>query len=137
MSRSTDSASKPDPSRLQRLQQRLAPYIWAGIAVAGAVLLRSLFTPELKTGLPFIPLFPAVFIAAYIGCLGPGILATLLGVVTALLFFIEPVGGSLSLANPVASYGVLLFPLPGAAPAWRGETPPQGSSCRQGDRGHR
>ncbi|HEY4649753.1 MAG TPA: DUF4118 domain-containing protein, partial [Gemmatimonadales bacterium] len=90
MSRSTDSASKPDPSRLQRLQQRLAPYIWACIAVAGAVLLRSLFTPELKTGLPFITLFPAVFLAAYLGGLGPGILATLLGVVTALHFFIEP-----------------------------------------------
>src|SRR4051812_10812470 len=122
MSRSTDSESKPDPSRLQRLQQRLAPYIWAGIAVAGAVLLRSLFTPELKTGLPFITLFPAVFIAAYLGGLGPGILATLLGVVTALHFFIEPMGGSLSLANPVASYGVLLFTLSGAATAWLGET---------------
>jgi len=86
------------------------------------VLLRSLFTPELKTGLPFITLFPAVFLAAYLGGLGPGILATLLGVVTALHFFIEPVGGSLSLANPVASYGVLLFTLSGAATAWLGET---------------
>src|SRR3954467_14306661 len=120
MSRSTDSESKPDPSRLQRLQQRLAPYIWAGIAVAGAVLLRSLFTPELKSGLPFITLFPAVFIAAYLGGLGPGTLATLLGVAAALYLFIEPVG-SLSLANPVAFYGVILFPLSGTATAWLGE----------------
>jgi two-component system, cell cycle sensor histidine kinase and response regulator CckA len=121
MSRATDFESKPDPRRLQRLQASLARYLWACIAVAAGVLLRSLFTPELKTGLPFITLFPAVFIAAYLGGLGPAILATLLSVVAALHFFIEPVG-SLSLANPVASYGVLLFTLSGAATAWLGES---------------
>src|SRR5690349_14542715 len=119
MSRSTDFEAKP-PGRLQRLQQRLAPYLWACIAVAAGVLLRSLLTPQLKSSLPFITLFPAVFVAAYLGGLGPGILATLLGVLTALLFFINPVG-SLSLANPVAFYGVLLFTLSGAATAWLGE----------------
>src|SRR4051794_37030745 len=120
MSRSTDFESKPDPSRLQRVQQRLAPYVWACVAVAAGVLLRSLFTPEIKTGLPFVTLFPAVFIAAYLCGLGPGILATLLGALAGLHFFIEPIG-SLSLANPIAFYGVLLFTFSGGATAWLGE----------------
>src|SRR3954471_8951184 len=120
MSRSADFESKPDPGRLRPLQQRLAPYGWACIAVAIGVLLRSLFTPELKSGLPFITLFPAVFVVAYIGGLGPTILATLLSSAAALYLFIEP-SGSLSLSNPVAFYGVILFVLSGGGVAWLGE----------------
>jgi two-component system, cell cycle sensor histidine kinase and response regulator CckA len=120
MSRSAGFEAKSDLGWQQRWNQRLAPYLWAGLAVAIGISLRSLLGPELNVRLPFITLFPAVFVAAYIGGLGPTILATLLSILGALYLFMEPVN-SLSLTDPVARLGVTLFGISGVATGWLGE----------------
>ena len=51
--------------------ERLRPYLWALIATAVAVLLRSALSPIVGVRLPFITLFPAVFVSAYLGGFGP------------------------------------------------------------------
>jgi two-component system, cell cycle sensor histidine kinase and response regulator CckA len=96
------------------------PYGAAVVAVALALALRSALTPTLGSALPFITLFPAIFLAAYLGGLGPTLLATLLGAATALYLFIEP-RSSLALTDPVAQLGVALFGLSGVAAGWLGE----------------
>jgi PAS domain S-box-containing protein len=112
--------AKPASSRLQHLQGKLAPYLWALLAVLLGLSLRGLLGPELSTRLPFITLFPAIFAAAYLGGFGPTLLATLLGILGARYFFIEPVG-SLSLATSVSRWGVGLFGITGVATGWLGE----------------
>jgi two-component system cell cycle sensor histidine kinase/response regulator CckA len=120
MSRSPGFDGRPDPGPQQRLKQRLAAYLWGLLAVAIGVWLRSLLNPELNARLPFVTLFPSVFVAAYVGGLGPAIVGTLLSILAALYWFIDPVG-SLSLADPVARTGVLIFGFSGIATGWLGE----------------
>jgi PAS domain S-box-containing protein len=59
--------------------------------VAVGVTVREIFTPAIgSTALPFVTLFPAVAIAAWIGRLGPGLLSVALSAIAADWFFIEP-----------------------------------------------
>ena len=102
------------------LEERLRPYAWAVLAVVIAVALRDLLARYLGAQLPFITLAPALFIAAYIGGLGPTLLATVLASLAALYFFIPPFQ-SLSLADPVAQIGVGLFALTGILAGYLGE----------------
>ena len=60
--------------------ERLRPYLWAVITTAVAILLRSALSPIVGVRLPFITLFPAVFVSAYLGGLGPAILTTVVGI---------------------------------------------------------
>jgi two-component system cell cycle sensor histidine kinase/response regulator CckA len=120
MSRSSGFDPKPDSSWQQVWKLRLAPYLWAMLAVAVGIELRSLLTPELKSRLPFITLFPAVFVSAYIAGFGPTVVATLLSIVGALHLFIEPTGSS-ALADQAARLGVTIFGLSGIATGWLGE----------------
>jgi two-component system cell cycle sensor histidine kinase/response regulator CckA len=76
--------------------------------------------PVFGTALPFITLFPAVFASAYLGGMGPALLATFLSVLAALYLFIEPLH-SLSLAEPVAQLGTALFVVIGTATGLLGE----------------
>jgi two-component system, cell cycle sensor histidine kinase and response regulator CckA len=98
----------------------LASYLWALTAVALGVWLRWMLASTLGTTLPFITLFPAIFISAYVGGLGPTLLATFLSILAALYLFIEPLG-SLSLSDPVAQLGALLFGASGVGIGWLGE----------------
>ena len=100
--------------------KRLRPYLWAAIATAVAVALRAALTPVIGSALPFITLFPAIFVTAYIGGFGPTLLVGACGILASLYWFIEPVG-SFSLANPVAQLGVALFGLSGIAIGGLGE----------------
>ncbi len=59
-------------------------------AVAAAGLLRWLFDPSLGDHLPFVTFFVAVAVASWAGGLRPALLATWLGFVVALYFFIPP-----------------------------------------------
>jgi PAS domain S-box-containing protein len=103
------------------LEERLRPYAWAVLAVAAGVALRAIVTPLVGPALPFITLFPAVFVAAYVGGLGPTIVATFLGALTALYLFIEP-QFSFLLVDPVAQLGVALFVVSGLFTGWLGES---------------
>src|SRR5215207_9396762 len=98
----------------------LAPYLWALTAVALGVWLRWMLASRLGTALPFITLFPAIFISAYVGGLRPTLLATFLSILAGLYLFIEPVG-SISLSDPVAQLGALLFGAAGVGTGWLGE----------------
>ena len=93
---------------------RLRSYTFAVAAVAAGFLIRWLLTPVLGTELPFITLFFAVFFAAWVGGLGPALVATLLSAVLALYAFIPPIY-ELDLTNPIAQIGTLFFVITGAS----------------------
>src|SRR5215208_458110 len=103
MTRPTGSISEA-PEQRRSLEERFRPYAWAALAVTAGVALREGIDPLVGSALPFITLFPAVFIAAYVGGFGPAILATLLSVVAALHLFLEP-NLSSHLRDPVAQLG--------------------------------
>ncbi len=113
-----DRASHTEP--LARLMRALLPYLLAGAAVSAGVLLRLLLARVLGTELPFITLFPVVFVVAYFLGFGPTVLATALGVVAALELFMEPRHG-LGVAEPVVQLGALLFGLTGVGIGWLGQ----------------
>jgi two-component system, cell cycle sensor histidine kinase and response regulator CckA len=120
MTSSTGFRTEPAKKRTS-LEERLRPYGWAVLAVAAGLALRETLTPVLPTGLPFITLFPAVFVAAYFGGLGPSLLATVLSVLGGLYLFIEP-RFTLSLTQPTAQFGVALFFMSGVLTGWLGES---------------
>ena len=82
---------------------------------------RALLTPVLGFELPFITLFPALFFAAWVGGLGPSLLATVVGAACALVLFFPP-AYSLSITGPVANLGVALFVLIGLIAGALGES---------------
>lgn len=63
------------------------PYALALAAVLLMVAARALLTPVLGYELPFITLFPAVFVAAWLGGLGPAVVAATAGAGAALYLF--------------------------------------------------
>jgi PAS domain-containing protein len=82
---------------------------------------RALLTPVLGLELPFITLFPALFITAWVGGFGPSVLVTLLGAISALYLFFPPLH-SVSMSDPVAQLGVALFGLTGLVAGALGES---------------
>jgi K+-sensing histidine kinase KdpD len=114
------SSSKADPpSPSVPPLERLRPYLWAVLAISAGLTLRALLTPVLGSTLPFITLFPAVFVAAYVGGFGPTLLATFVGVLAALYLFIgSPM--TLSGIDPAGRIGVALFVVSGLMTGWLG-----------------
>jgi PAS domain-containing protein len=82
---------------------------------------RALLTPFLGVELPFVTLFPALFFAAWLGGFGPALLATLLGVASALVLFFPP-AFSISVTGPVPQLGAVLFTLTGLFAGALGES---------------
>ena len=82
---------------------------------------RALLTPVLGFELPFITLYPALFLAGWLGGFGPSLLATVVGGTFALGLFFPP-AYSLSLDSPVAQLGVVLFLLTGLFAGALGES---------------
>jgi PAS domain S-box-containing protein len=63
----------------------------AGVALAAlAILIRLALDPIWGAKLPYITLFPAIMLSAWIGGAGPGILTTVLAAMAAEYFWIEP-----------------------------------------------
>ncbi|HET6777358.1 MAG TPA: response regulator [Gemmatimonadales bacterium] len=94
------------------------------LAIAATLLMvgaRALLTPRLGFQLPFITLFPALFLTAWVGGLGPSLLATILGAGSALYLFFPPVQ-SIALGDPVAQLGLTLFVLTGLIAGALGES---------------
>ncbi|MBA2322760.1 MAG: PAS domain S-box protein, partial [Pseudonocardiales bacterium] len=89
-------------------------------AVALGIAARSMIGHWIGNALPFVTLYPAVFVAAVLGGFGPGVLATGLSAVIALHLYIDP-AHSLALTDPVARFGAALFTISGLATAWLGE----------------
>ncbi|HEV7365124.1 MAG TPA: response regulator [Gemmatimonadales bacterium] len=97
--------------------KQLPLYLIALVAVVAMAAARMGLHPVLGKELPFLTLFPPVFFAAWLGGLGPALLATAATTVVALYV---PVYG-LALSG-VAPAGVTLFALLGAATGWLGES---------------
>ena len=80
----------------------------AVLIVAGLALVRWLLDPLLGPGVPFILFFPAVMLSAWIGGLGPGVLATVLSAAVAWYLFLPP-ALSFKLASPPHALQLALF----------------------------
>jgi two-component system sensor kinase FixL len=119
----TDLAAKSSPSghlstfkhwlfvRREALRYALAPF-----AVAIAFLARLALTPILGDASPYLLFVPAVLVAAGLGGLGPGLLATGLSVL--LGFFVITISPGVSVSEIVDA---ALFTMIGAGIAWSGE----------------
>jgi two-component system, LuxR family, sensor kinase FixL len=66
---------------------------------------------------PFLQFFPAIMLAAWLGGLGPGLLAVGVSAAVTLYFFIQPIG-SLTPADPADGLALLLFVVTGAGISW-------------------
>ncbi len=106
---------------LTKQPRRFYPYILALTAILLMVGARSLLTPVLGFELPFITLFPALFVAAWVGGFGPSLLATVIGATCALILFFPP-PFSFSITGPVAQLGLVLFVVIGVIAGALGES---------------
>src|ERR1700758_749165 len=98
------------------LRRDMLRYALAPFAVAIAFLARLALTPILGDASPYLLFVPAVLIAAGLGGLGPGVLATGLSVVLGL--FVITTSPSLSMPEIVDAG---LFTMIGAGISWSGE----------------
>ncbi len=96
----------------RRLARPMA-YGMAVLAVLGSLLVRLPLVPWLGYHAELMTFFPAIILSAYLGGLGPGLLATVLGVVAADYFFIEP-RYSFGTDDPGRAFAMGLFALAGA-----------------------
>lgn len=97
-------------------EKQLAQWIAYGVAVlatAVSLLLRLPLVPWLGYHAELMTFFPAVIVSAYLGGLGPGLVATVLGAAAGDFFFIEP-RYSFAIATTGSAYGMGLFVLTGA-----------------------
>lgn len=117
------SSATPDPPTGARVsleppRKRFSPYILALAVVLAMAGLRVLLDPVLGNELPFITLLPAVFLAAWLGGLGPALVATAASVPLALALFFP----AAAVQSSISITGTGLFILIGAATGWLGES---------------
>src|SRR5436853_2588255 len=95
-----------------------------GIAAVG-ILVRLALDPVWGIRLPYITLFPAIMLSAWLGGLGPGIVTTLLCAAAAEYFWIEP-SRSWAADNTSDLLGLAVFVavISGLNEAWRRGTAP-------------
>jgi PAS domain S-box-containing protein len=74
------------------LRARWSAYLLALVAVALALALRAALTPWLGTTVPYLTVFGAIIVVAWLGGLGPALAAALLGWVGADVLFVQPLG---------------------------------------------
>lgn len=91
----------------------VARYAFTLLALSLATLLRFALIPFLNLEVPFILYFPTLVLCAWFGGLGPGLVATALGGVIALYFFLPP-QYSFELSSPTAAAQLIIFSLAGA-----------------------
>jgi two-component system, sensor histidine kinase and response regulator len=85
-----------------------ARYTIAVAATAAGLLLRLALDPVWYGQLPYITLFPAVMVSAWLGGLGPGLLSTFLAALGAAYLWVPPLR-SLSIASPGEWLGLTVF----------------------------
>src|SRR5437773_6508333 len=84
-------------------------YVATFAAVAAATLVRWLLSGEIVEGVPFITYYPAIVIAAMVGGLWPGILATIFSVVIAWYLYLLPTFGMEIGRQEVATLLLFIF----------------------------
>jgi PAS domain S-box-containing protein len=98
-------------------------YAIAVAAAAGGVFLRMTLDPVWGGQLPYITLFPAIMVSAWVGGLGPGLLTTFLAALGAAYFWVPPLR-SLWIRDPGEWLGLSFFVavgviISGLNEAWR------------------
>lgn len=109
------------PPRLGQGPGAPVHYALVVILVTAATLLRYWLAPYLPEAVIFLTYYPAVMIAALLGGLGPGILATVLAATCANYFFLSPVG-VFTIANRRDLLALLMFIAIGLAISWLAST---------------
>ncbi len=99
----------------------MTAYLWAFFAVAGMGGLRWLLTPVVQLEFPFVTLFFAVFLGAWLGGFWPAFMATVLSMVVAAYLFVPPVGELGAFHTPDA-FGFGIFLVSGLAVGWMGHS---------------
>jgi PAS domain S-box-containing protein len=93
-------------------RRRLLPYLAAAGAVGLSVLAQVAWDPALGTLRAFTTLYPAVIFASWLGGVGPGLLALLLGLGSACRFSVPPTE-SLAVLGPVDLGAATVYVLTG------------------------
>jgi len=75
---------------LERLQRRSWAYAVAALASVLAIVARYSLSTIFGEVAPLIPFVPAILIGAWLGGLGPGLFATLIGTIAGTYFFLAP-----------------------------------------------
>ncbi len=112
---STETVSRECPAQpfernkiADLMRSPLTHYLVAVVAVALVAWIRVLLDPALGEHHPLIPFLAAVFLAAWIGGWKPGMLALVLGYLTAAFFFIHP-RLSFEIHSPEQKIGLVIF----------------------------
>jgi signal transduction histidine kinase len=100
--------------------RQVSPYVIAIAAVLAMAALRVLLNPLLGGELPFITFFAAVIVSAWVGGMGPAVLATFLSSLSVVVMFFAPLRESQALG--VAITGLGLFIAIGLAVGWLAES---------------
>jgi PAS domain S-box-containing protein len=90
------------------LSRRGFRYLVAVLAVVAATAVRMGFLQALGMRIPFVTFYPAVMLAALVGGLPAGLLATALSALLASFFWIEPVN-QLFIRDPADWLGIIVF----------------------------
>jgi PAS domain S-box-containing protein len=93
---------------------RLVTYGVAVLATAVSLVIRLALMPLLVHHAPFMTFFPAIVLSAYVGGLGPGLVATFLGALAGDYYLLDP-RHSFTTEEAGAVYALGLFVLAGAA----------------------
>ena len=101
----------------------LPRYLIAVAAVGIGLLARLALEPIWQARLPYITLFPAIMVSAWLGGFGPGLLTTVLAALGAAYYWLLPVR-SLRITDPGELVGLAVFVMVGAVisglnEAWR------------------
>jgi PAS domain S-box-containing protein len=99
------------------------------VALAGlAIPMRRTLDPAWGIDSPYITLFPAIMLSAWLGGLWPGMLTTLLCTASAVYFWIEP-SGSWAIGNATDLLDLLIFAAVGAVISGLNETWRRGTAA--------
>jgi PAS domain S-box-containing protein len=111
----TSHHDRPNSSRvLRRLSERVtalptaARFLIAAAAGAIGIVARLSLDPVWGDRLPFITLFPAVMLSAWLGGFWPGIVTTAISTVAAEYFWVSP-GRSWTVSQPSEGLGLVVF----------------------------
>jgi PAS domain S-box-containing protein len=85
-----------------------ARYFFAVVCTASGIALRVTLEPLLGLQLPYVTLFPAVMVSAWLGGLGPGLLSTFLSSASAAILWLAP-ARALGLSSPGGVVGLVIF----------------------------
>ena len=94
-------------------------YAIATAAVAASLLARYAFQSLLGSKVPFLQFYPAIVVAAWAGGLGPGLVATGLSSLAAMLVLLPPAG--LGVDDTGDRLSLVVFAATGAFIAWLSE----------------